>query len=120
MRIKNMNDLQKFLQPKIKKALENVSKELTDGLKKYICTDLYEQKKDIVSANILSILENVNYNVKSSSSNISATIFIESNLTKNFKEEISNTVLDNYLDYCNKNYARLFKQEMIKLGVPLR
>lgn len=33
MRIKNMNDLQKILQPKIKKALENVAKELNNELK---------------------------------------------------------------------------------------
>lgn len=66
MRIKNMNDLQKILQPKIKKALENVAKELNNELKNYIGTDLYEQKKDLVTTNILSILESVNYNVKSS------------------------------------------------------
>lgn len=120
MHIKNMDDLQRLLQPKIKKALENVAKELANELKNNICNDLYEHEKDIVTTNILSILESVNYNVKSNSSSTSATIFIESDLTKNFKREISKSTLDNFVGYCNKNYARLFKQEMKKLGIPLK
>lgn len=120
MHIKNMNDLQRLLQPKIRKALENVSKELTNELKNNIYNDLNEHEKDIVSTNILSILESVNCNVKSISSSTSATIFIESDLTKNLKREISKSTLDDFRDYCNKNYARLFKQEMKKLGVPLK
>lgn len=126
MRINNMNDLGKFLQPKIRKALENVTIQLVNELKNYISNDIYEQNKDRLSINILSALENIKYNIKSVPSGAKSQIFIENDIFSNLKDEnnrditLNTTTLNDFTNYCNNNYARLFKQEMKKLGVPLR
>ena len=127
-KVGNLNDLSKLLQPKIEKVLENVSKQLAKEFEKYINAEIYENNKDKLSKNILSSLKSVNYMTKSTYSGAEAKIFIDKDIINNLKDKdgniidvaINNSELSKFTDYCNKNYGKLFKLEMKKLGIPIR
>lgn len=128
MAIKSIDELEKILQPKIKKAVTNVVMHFSDELKKYINSEIYENNKEIISKNILSSLKSTNYSVGSLPSGASAEIFVRKDIINNLKDKNGNSIetilddalLDRFIEYCNKNYAKVLKAEMKKQGIPIK
>lgn len=128
MAIKSIDELEKILQPKIKKAVTNVVMHFSDELKKYINSEIYENNKEIISKNIMSSLKSTNYSVRSLPSGASAEIFVRKDIINNLKDKNGNSIetilddalLDRFIEYCNKNYAKVLKAEMKKQGIPIK
>lgn len=126
-RASNINELEKMIQPLIKKAIKNVAIRLTNEFKKYIDEDIYENNKDVISKEILSSLESVNYNTRNIKSGAGATIYINEEFLCNLKDKNGNKididlsdVMQKFKTYCNDNYERLLTNELKKLGLSIR
>ena len=123
-----MKQLEKRLQPKIEKALKNTALELTDELRKCITKDVYDRNKDIISMRMLSSIKTANCSIKSTNSGASGKISVNKDVFKNLKDENGNSIdieiddslFENFKEYCNKNFEKLFKVEMKKLGIPIK